>query len=86
MLRKIRIFLSTVFFVGITLLFLDFSGLAITYLEWMNDIQLWPAILALNVGVIVGLVVLTLVMGRVYCSVICPLGILQDIVAWIRTR
>ena len=86
MLRKIRIFLSTVFFVGITLLFLDFTGLAITYLEWMNDIQLWPAILALNVGVIVGLVVLTLVMGRVYCSVICPLGILQDIVAWIRTR
>ena len=28
------------------------------------------------------LVILTLLFGRVYCSVICPLGVMQDIVSW----
>ena len=42
--------------------------------------------LALNVGVIVALIVLTLVFGRIYCSVICPLGIMQDIFARLRPR
>ena len=45
-----------------------------------------PAVLALNAGVILFLVVLTLVSGRIYCSVICPLGIFQDIVARIGRR
>jgi ferredoxin-type protein NapF len=31
----------------------------------------------------VALVVLTLVFGRIYCSVICPLGIMQDIFGWL---
>jgi polyferredoxin len=44
-------------------------------------VQLIPALLALNVGVIVAMVALTLVFGRVYCSVICPLGIFQDMVS-----
>jgi ferredoxin len=48
----------------------------------MAKIQFLPALLALNVGVIIGLVVLTLIMGRIYCSVICPLGIFQDIISW----
>ena len=42
--------------------------------------------LALNVGVIVALVALTLVFGRIYCSVICPLGIMQDVFARLRPR
>ena len=45
--------------------------------------QFLPALLALNAGVIIALVLLTLLFGRVYCSVICPLGIFQDIVSWI---
>ncbi len=35
----------------------------------------------MNLAVIVGLLLLTLLFGRVYCSVICPLGIWQDIVS-----
>ena len=42
--------------------------------------------LALNVGVILLWVVLTLVFGRVYCSVICPLGVFQDVVSWFSGR
>ena len=81
MLRKIRIALAVVFWLGITLLFLDFTGALHGWLGWMAKIQFLPAVLALNVAVIVGLVLLTLVFGRVYCSVICPLGVFQDGVA-----
>ena len=45
-----------------------------------------PALLALNVGVVVGLIILTLLLGRVYCSVICPLGVLQDIISWFASK
>ena len=55
-------------------------------LDW-RSIQFLPALLALNVGVIVGAGrLLTLLLGRVYCSVICPLGVMQDIVSWISGR
>ena len=79
MLRKIRIALGLLFLAGITLLFLDFTGAAHAWLGWMAKVQFLPAVLALNVGVVVGLVALTLIFGRVYCSVICPLGVFQDI-------
>ncbi len=82
MLRKIRIILATVFLAGITLLFLDFTGTIHSLTGWMAKIQFLPAVLALNVVVIVFLILLTLICGRIYCSVICPLGIMQDIIAW----
>lgn len=86
MLRKIRIVIATFCFVLITLLFLDFTGTAYAYFGWLAKIQFWPALLALNAGVVIGLVLLTLVLGRVYCSVICPLGVMQDVVSWISSR
>lgn len=81
MLRKIRVTLAVISITLVTLLFLDFSGTAHRWFGWMAKIQFLPALLALNVGVVAGLVVLTLLFGRVYCSVICPLGIMQDIFA-----
>lgn len=86
MLRKTRIALATLFMLGLTWLFLDFTGAAHAWLGWMAKTQALEAILALNAGVIVALVVLTLVFGRIYCSVICPLGILQDIFGWMGKR
>ena len=86
MLRTIRITLASIFFIGITLLFLDFTGTAHAWLGWMSRIQFLPAVLALNIAVIVGLVALTLIFGRIYCSTICPLGVFQDLVIWLRGR
>ena len=83
MLKKLRIALAVIFWLGITLLLLDFTGTLHAYLGWMAKIQFLPAVLALNVGVIAGLVLLTLVFGRVYCSVICPLGVFQDGISWL---
>jgi len=82
MLRKSRLILAVISFVLITLLFLDFTGTLHHGLGWLAKIQFLPALLALNAGVIIFLVVLTLLFGRIYCSVICPLGIFQDVATW----
>ena len=86
MLRTIRIIIATVLFALITMLFLDFTGTLHTWFGWLAKIQFLPAALALNIGVILFLITLTLVCGRIYCSVICPLGVYQDIVSWISSK
>lgn len=83
MAKKIRIAAATVFFIGITLLLV---GIAEQWFGWMAKLQFLPACLALNVAVIVGILLLTLVVGRIYCSVICPMGVFQDIIIWIRRK
>jgi polyferredoxin len=70
-------------FIAITLLFLDFTGTLHHWLSWIPKLQLVEAVLAINVIAIVLLVALTLVFGRIYCSIICPLGILQDLFGWL---
>ena len=79
MLRKVRIILAVVMFVCITFLFVDLSGVAVQCFGWMAKIQFLPALLALNVGAVALLLVLTFCLGRVYCSVVCPLGVMQDV-------
>jgi len=86
MLRKIRLTLAVLFFTAITLLFLDFTGTLHAWLGWMAKVQFLPAVLAMNLGVVILLIVMTLVLGRVYCSIICPLGVMQDIVSWLSGR
>lgn len=79
MLRKIRIALAIVCFVAATLLFLDFTGVLRHYLGWIAKIQLLPAVLAVNVVVVGVFLLFTILFGRTYCSVICPMGVMQDI-------
>ena len=86
MLKKLRVLFAAIFFVAITLLFLDVSGVIKHWFGWMAKVQLVPAILSVNVGIIVFLAVLTLLFGRLYCSVICPMGIFQDIITWIHKK
>lgn len=86
MLRKVRIIAATLCFALITLLFLDFTGTLHAWFGWLAKIQFLPAVLALNLGVVALLVVLTLLFGRIYCSVICPLGVMQDVISWVAGR
>ena len=81
MLRRIRIILATLFFLSVTALFIDSTGMAKEWLGWTAKIQFLPALLALNVVTVLALVVLTLLVGRAYCSVICPLGVMQDVIS-----
>ena len=86
MLKKIRIALAALMFILITLLLLDISGTLHHYLGWMAKIQFLPAVLALNAGVVIALIVITLIFGRIYCSVICPLGVMQDVISWFHSK
>lgn len=81
-LKVIRIVLAALMLFGITALLLDTTGVLRHYLGWMPKMQLLPAVLGLNVAVIVAVMAVTVLLGRVYCSIICPMGIFQDIFAW----
>ena len=81
MLRKIRIVLSALLFALITFYFIDFAGVLPNSFHRLAHIQFIPALISFSVGILLFLIVLTLLFGRVYCSTICPMGILQDVVA-----
>ena len=88
MLRKIRIALAALFLVGITLLL---AGIGREWWGWTAKLQLLPATLRLiggatlgNIAAVLGILLLTFACGRIYCSVICPLGVFQDLVIWVR--
>lgn len=78
MLKKLRVVLALLFWLCITILFCDLTGATRVWLGWMAKIQFLPALMAINVGVIVLWVVVTALVGRIYCSVVCPLGVMQD--------
>jgi ferredoxin len=83
MLRKIRICLQVVMMTLVTLLLLGIGFRVHLWAGWVAKIQFLPAILALNFGVIALLIVAALLFGRIYCSEVCPLGIMQDFFSWI---
>ena len=57
-LRKVRIILAAIMFIGITLMFMDFTGALHKWLGWMAKIQFLPALLAVNTVIIAGLLLL----------------------------
>ena len=61
-----------------------FLGLEWRFVSWaapLAKVQFMPALLALNLVAAGAVLLVTLLVGRLYCSVLCPLGLLQD-VAW----
>ncbi len=83
-LRILRIALAAFFLVALTAAFVDFTGTAARWFGWTAKLQLWPSALAFSAATIVAIVACTLLFGRVYCSVVCPLGILQDVLIFLR--
>lgn len=92
-LKKFRVAVAVLFLLLLLLVFIDFrKSFPPEFYQWVTSLQLMPSILksfSIIGGITFGLVVitiLTVLFGRVYCSMICPLGILQDIVSWISPR
>lgn len=86
MLKKIRVILSVLLLSLITLYFLDFRDFLPESFSFLEEIQFVPALLAVNILVLASLLLLTLLFGRVYCSSVCPMGIYQDLVAWLSKK
>lgn len=76
--KGLRVLLALAFFVSLLAFFLDFSGTFSTAWHRLAHLQITPAILDVGVGILILWFVVTLILGRVYCSMICPLGIMQD--------
>jgi polyferredoxin len=80
--KTIRVILALLIFIPLLLYFCDFANALPQSLHGLAHIQLVPAVLAGSAGILIILFLLTIFFGRIYCSVICPLGVLQDIIAW----
>ena len=75
--KKLRVILALVFWTGITLLFLGIPEIA-SWFGWMPKLQFLPAVMALNFTTVAVVILACLLIGRIYCSAICPLGVMQD--------
>lgn len=78
LLKTLRAIAACFVFILFILLFMNWGGVFEKVLGWLPKLEFWPAVLAVNVGILVLILSVTMVFGRWYCSVLCPLGILQD--------
>ena len=78
MLRIFRFALACLNLAGFFLFFIDPIGTFFPGLSVLANLQLFPALLSGSVAVVAILLGVTLLFGRVYCSVLCPLGLMQD--------
>lgn len=79
-LKWVRVVLALLVFITITISFTYFgAGMP----NWLLKTQFIPAFISIFTGGLLAfvlLLLLTLLFGRVYCSVLCPMGVFQDIV------
>jgi len=84
--RIIRIILAAANLAALLALFLDPTGRAAELCGVLAKIQFVPAVVALNVAALVVLVALVAFGGRTYCTLVCPLGVTQDVVRFLTRR
>ncbi len=92
-LKWLRVAAGLVFLAGLTWLLCDTTESAHRCVAWMAKIQFLPAVLrtfvafsAVSLLTVVALLVLTKLFGRIYCSVVCPMGVMQDLFTWVGNR
>ncbi len=85
-LKRLRVIVSVIFLSLTSFVFLDYRNLlpedwinGIVYLQFIPSLLKFINLFSLSVLGFIIILVFTLLFGRVYCSTICPLGILQDI-------
>lgn len=81
MFKYLRVALSVIAFVAITLSLVCDGRIWEEIADRLAKIQIFPAALCISVGVLAFWAMLTFLFGRLYCSSICPMGTLQDIIA-----
>ncbi len=77
-LKILRIVLSVAFTLLLTGALLTHAPERAAWLDWTCQLQLMPAILSLSAGICLFWLAVTLLIGRAYCSTVCPMGMLQD--------
>ncbi len=86
LLKWLRVAVALAVFAALVAALIDFRGLVPGKIgRTLAEIQFVPSLVALITGASLSLAcviiaIVTLAAGRIYCSAICPLGILQDII------
>ena len=75
----IRRIAGALVFLAFVVLFAGMEWRVVSWLAPLAKMQYAPAALAGNVVVAVAITVVAILCGRLYCSVLCPLGLLQDL-------
>lgn len=85
-LKAIRLVVSLLFLTALTFIFIDFREIIppgwvhrIHGLQFIPSVINFIAVLSFSAAGFIFILVVTLLFGRVYCSWLCPLGILQDV-------
>ena len=86
--KALRLCLALFFLFGFVIFFCDLSEQRVlaTHFSWLAKIQLLPALLAGSLLCVLVVLAATLLCGRIYCSVVCPLGLLQDVLLSLRKQ
>jgi ferredoxin len=86
-LKRIRVAVALVVIAGLTAALVDFRAAVPGWVgHLLASVQFVPALVAGLAAVWVALALSALVAGRIYCSALCPLGILQDGIARVASR
>ncbi len=92
-LKKVRVIVSLIFFSAMGLLFLDLSSSipkiaseVIVYFQFVPSLLKFLSVATLAASGFILVIGFTLVFGRAYCSFLCPLGVLLDIITYIRKK
>ena len=86
---KVRIVISGVILLLFVFLFTGVEKMSVLLSEILPPFQLIPALLrtiiqpeALFIAGLIFIILVTFIFGRVYCSFLCPLGTIQDLLIW----
>jgi len=92
-LKQARVVISLIFFLLITFLFIDFTNRlsgeliqGILYLQLVPSLIYFIELAGLATAGFIFVIALTLLFGRLYCSTVCPLGTMQDIIIWLNRK
>ena len=81
MLKFFRVFIAVLVFTGLSVFFLDFTETVPLAVHALAHLQIVPIVQAKLLLALLFWLVLTMLLGRCYCSMVCPFGILQDIIS-----
>ncbi len=96
-LRYLRYFFAILSFIALAFLFIDYRNLipvgafkAATWFQFGPSLVQFIHAAGITSAGFIFILIITLLLGRVYCSALCPLGILQDVMIriekWFRKR
>lgn len=84
-LKHIRVILSLIFLIE-AIVFVALGASAPHHTSIAFRLQIMPSMLAASMGATLTWIVATILFGRVYCSTVCPLGTIQDLMTFTREK